>query len=350
MLLCVTGCQGIYKGAGNGIQRYSATQIVPFVSSGTDVSQACQMATAMTPVLFSFERVGTQLNDSRILMSMLSGHCASQQAWNAQLAYTVAMNQQQPAAAQDARIVEKRALIVAAQRYWSGYQAKDSWFSQKSPSSSVVYKNPGYKNPDFKNDRAIHQGMNPRCPKKFDSSAQMLWLVGMVDGLLAVMSDSLAERSANIPLSAIGEITEDAQCLRDDQWWGMASAVPAMVAALKNGDPSPYLPLLRKASGLGYEQGVRLAAVLEANIYVTQGNELALKEAIRRFVGNAEHPFKVNAEFALFDAAATEHVQAMSDQLWMRAKGHRTPVGQLGQFWDDKKTSVGDDVDLSEVL
>jgi hypothetical protein len=342
--ISLVGCQGIYKGAGNGVKRYSATQIVPFVSTGTDINQACLMASSMTPVLFSFERVGTKLSDSRILMSMLSGHCASQQAWDAQLAYTAAIKQQQQSIAQDARIVEKRALILAAQRYWSGYQGKRAAFAQSNEGGSA-YKNVGYKS-----EKIVDKNQNKHCPQKMDASAQMLWLVGMLDGLLAVMSDSLAERAANIPLSAIGEIAEDAQCLQDERSWGMASAVPAMVAALKSGDATPYLPALRKASQLGFNQGVRLAAVLEANIYVAQGNDVALKDAIRRYVGDVKQPFKVNADYALFDAAATEHVQAMSDQLWMRATGHRTPVGLLGKFWDDKTTSVGDDVDLSDVL
>lgn len=342
--IALSGCQGIYKGTGNGIKRYTATQIVPFVSAGTDIGQACLMATSMTPVLFSFERVGTELSDSRILMSMLSGHCASQQAWQAQLDYIAAIKQQQQSAAQDARIVEQRALVLAAQRYWSGYQAKRTAFAQLSSSGSA-YKNVGYKS-----EAVVDKNQNKHCPKQMQTSAQMLWLAGMLDGLLAVMSDNLAGRAANISLSAIGEIAEDAQCLQDAQWWGMASAVPAMVAALKNGDPTPYLPALRNASQLGFHQGVRLAAVLEANIYITQGNEMALKDAIRRFVGDAKQPFKVNPAYALFDAAATEHVLAMSDQLWMRATGHRTPVGQLGKFWDDKTSSVGDDVDLSDVL
>lgn len=343
-MITLSGCQGIYKGVGNGIKRYTATQIVPFVSAGTDIGQACLMATSMTPVLFSFERSGTNLSDSRILLSMLSGHCASRQAWEAQLAYTVAIKQQQQANAQDARIVEKRALMLAAQRYWSGYQGKQVAFAPASSSGSA-HKNFGYKG-----EQVTAKNQIQHCPKQMDTSAQMLWLVGMMDGLLAVMSDSLAERAANIPLSAIGEIAKDAQCLQDDQWWGMASAVPAMVAALKNGDPTPFLPQLRQSSQLGFNQGVRLAAVLEANIYVAQGNRPALKDAIRRYVGDAKQPFKVNAAYALFDAAATEHVQAMSDQLWMDATGHRTPVGQLGKFWDDKASSVGDEVDLSDVL
>ncbi len=344
-VMSLTACQGIYKGTGNGIKRYTATQVVPYVAATTDIHQACQMATAMTPVLFSFERVGTRLDDSRILLSMLSGHCASQQAWNAQLNYSAALKQQQQAAAQDARIVEKRALVLAAQRYWLGYQAKRQFFQQEgAPSQANSGSHPSK---SMLRPAASESGV---CPQNFDQSHQMLWLVGMVDGLLAVMSDSLAERAANIPLSAIGQIADDAQCLQDAQWWGMASAIPAMVAALKNGDAAPYLPALRQSSGLGFAQGVRLASVLEANIYVTQGNDAALKEAIRRFAGDAKQPFKVKSQYALFDAAATEHVQAMSDQLWMQATGHRTPVGQLGKFWDDKAASVGDDVDLSDVL
>lgn len=317
---------------GLGVKSYSATNMVPSVAASTDVSQACQMATAMAPVLFSFERVATRVEENKILLTMLSGHCASQQAWIAQLNYFSAVKHQQAEQAQDARILERRALITAAQRYWLGYQAKQNLFAPVT-SSAKTSATP----------------LANSCPKKFSDTDQLYWLVGMMDGLLAIMSDSLAERAANIPLSAIGEIAQDAKCLNDAKWWGLASAIPAMVAGLKKGDASPYLPVLQRASANGYAQGVRLASVLEANIYVIQGNDQALKQAIRRFTGADQPAFQRNKDFALFDAAAEEHMQAISDQLWVRATGHRTPIGQLGQFWDDAVKAVND-VDLSDIL
>ena len=37
---------------------------------------------------------------------------------------------------------------------------------------------------------------------------------------------------------------------------------------------------------------------------------------------------------------ATNMIVAISDRLWVEHTGHRTPMGQLGTFWDDQPENV----------
>ena len=46
---------------------------------------------------------------------------------------------------------------------------------------------------------------------------------------------------------------------------------------------------------------------------------------------------------------ATDMNVAVSDRLWVENTGHRTPMGQLGTFWDDQKEEV-ETMDLDDLL
>jgi len=40
----------------------------------------------------------------------------------------------------------------------------------------------------------------------------------------------------------------------------------------------------------------------------------------------------------------------LSDRLWTENTGHRTPIGEYGSFWDDKKEEVKLDQNLLDEL
>ena len=42
-------------------------------------------------------------------------------------------------------------------------------------------------------------------------------------------------------------------------------------------------------------------------------------------------------------------IVAVSDRLWVENTGHRTPMGQLGTFWDDQQEEV-ETMDLDDLL
>ena len=56
-----------------------------------------------------------------------------------------------------------------------------------------------------------------------------------------------------------------------------------------------------------------------------------------------------NEDWAFVDAMATNMVVALSDRLWVENTGHRTPLGQLGTFWNDQRKEV-ETMDLDDLL
>jgi hypothetical protein len=109
----------------------------------------------------------------------------------------------------------------------------------------------------------------------------------------------------------------------------MLAAATGDHAALQAADAD-----LSAASAIGEAQGVRLAQALQATLYTTQGNIEGARQVIREHVASKEkHP--PNPNYKLLDSLATRRLTSISDQLWTRATGHRTPYGKLGTFWDD---------------
>jgi len=109
----------------------------------------------------------------------------------------------------------------------------------------------------------------------------------------------------------------------------MLAAAAGDHAALQAADAD-----LSAASAIGEAEGVRLAQALQATLYASQGDTERAKQVIRQHVASKrQHP--PNPQYRLLDALATRRLTSISDQLWTRATGHRTPYGKLGTFWDD---------------
>jgi len=54
-------------------------------------------------------------------------------------------------------------------------------------------------------------------------------------------------------------------------------------------------------------------------------------------------------EWRQLDAMATAQLQGVSDLMWTEAKGHRTPTGKFGKFWDERAKATNA-IDLDDIL
>jgi hypothetical protein len=109
----------------------------------------------------------------------------------------------------------------------------------------------------------------------------------------------------------------------------MLAAAAGDAAALQAADTD-----LSEASAIGEAEGVRLAQALQATLYASQGNIEMAKQVIRDHVASKKQT-PPDPQYKLLDILATRRLTSVSDQLWTRATGHRTPYGKLGTFWDD---------------
>ncbi|MGR9044186.1 MAG: hypothetical protein ACU83N_02750 [Gammaproteobacteria bacterium] len=282
------------------------------------------MAEAFSLLLPALEEINASPYKLEILFDFLAGSCAEFTASEHELRYLRAVYNKNVTEAQDARIMQKRFLNLAANRQVKGYYNLARVFSAQSGES---------------------------CPEFVSDADEFYWLVGLMNGLQAVLNDLVSEAKASVPLDISHKVGRDANCLSNEKWWGLPDAIQATLWINSLGEPpqgvDPFA-VLNQAVQIGTRQGVNVAQVILARLYIGLGDSEHVKAIIRNQVlMAAEMPS--NSRYAFLDTVATAKLLAMSDYMWTEATGKRTPVGGLGTFWDDPKEKI-DIISITDVL
>lgn len=321
--IALSACSVVYKPAGWFIYDYTEDYAVPYTMKTVDFDMACSMTGAMLPVLMSFTELRSAPNKNAVVMNTLMGNCAEVAAAEEVLSYTRALKEQNVSAAKDARIREKRGYETAAMRQLAAYQAMVSEFGE-----------PG-----------------EQCPKLKEKD-EIYWVLGSLSGLQAVLSDLRSQTVVGVPKDVAMKSVRGIQCVDNNKWWGLPQALQAALwLMMPDGIPAgtDIWDEMAAAEQTATESGVRLAHAISAIIADSTGHNEALRAAIRVH-GSSLKTQARNPQYALIDLLATRHVQAISDRLWIEGTGARTPVGELGTFWDDPVESVMDDIDIDDLL
>lgn len=297
---------------------------VPYVLKTDDVAMGCVMSEALTLLIPSLAQMNASPYKLEVMFDFLSGSCAEFKAREEELRYIRAIHVKNVTEAQDARILQKRFLNLAARRQLKGYLNLELAFPEM----------PGNMCPDFTswND-------------------EFYWLVGLMDGLQAVLNDLASESSAKVPLDISLKVGRGASCLENKRWWGLPSAIQAAIWVSFPGHKpvgTEPLTMLDQAMETGLQQGMRIAQVIAAKIYTGLGNSERVKEIIRNNV-QTRTSVSTNPDFLFLDQVASMQLQAISDTMWTETTGKRTPIGGLGTFWDDPKNTQ-DTIDISDIL
>jgi hypothetical protein len=321
-LLAVTGCSSIYRTTGWFAYDFSESYAMPYVMKTDDTEMGCAMSEAMTPMLLSFSELTWSPDRLATTMYMQAGACAEAKANEEGLTYLRAYKAQNIGEAKDARIRQKRLFALAAQRQYKGYQHLVAEFGE-----------PGEACPDI------------------DEDEEFFWMLGLVSGLQAVMSDVRGQGEVGVPKDIAMKSVRGSQCLNAERWWGVPKAMQAAVwTMMPDNAPDGVDPWqeLADASEMAGEVGVRLAQAVEVVIADGSGNEERLRDAIRRHAQSVKTT-PANKQYRMLDIVATQQVLAVSDRLWTEATGSRTPVGGLGTFWDDKSPAE-EALDIDDLL
>ena len=323
-LLLSSSVNLLYKGTGNILIGYAKDQAIPYILETDNVDMGCMMSEAFAPFIFSFSRVTTPPYQLAIMFNYLSGSCTEFKAKEEELRYLRALRAKNITEAQDARITQKRLLNKAAQLQLNSYQSLELTFTE----------NPG-----------------EDCPAFASQDAEFYWLIGLVNGLQAVLNDLASQGRANVPLDIALKVNRGATCLDNEKWWGLPQAIQAAIwINFPNSKPSGIDPLavLNQSTLTGLQQSIRISQVIAAQVYIGLGDTGRVKNIIRQHVEEqTQNP--VQAAYSFLDVVATLYLQAMSDCLWTEATGKRTPIGRLGTFWDDP-TSIVDVIDIDDLI
>jgi hypothetical protein len=88
---------------------------------------------------------------------------------------------------------------------------------------------------------------------------------------------------------------------------------------------------LAAAAELGESKGMRLARAIQIESLAAAGRLEDVRAAIKTYAESREKT-PTHGAFALLDQNGLLLVQQMSDRIWTRETGHRTPLGALGTF------------------
>ncbi|MDS1310876.1 MULTISPECIES: hypothetical protein [Marinobacter] len=324
----LSGCGVInnmmYKTTGDVMQGFSREHTIPYLMESGDLAMGCAMSEATAPLLMSFGRVTDEPDQLAVMLYLSAGGCAEDQGREHELAALAAMYERKGNAAEDAMIRQKRAYALASKRYLKSWQHHNTYYGESGTGE---------------------------CPDFDDDLDEFIYLAGLLSGLQALNAEIQSTSSIGVPKNVGSIVARASSCLENDKWWGAPMALKATVWAMIPGaqpEGEDAFDRLAMTDRLGEEAGVRLSHVFHAIAATNKGDEAMVKSVVRRHAESLkEQP--ANAEWAFVDAMATNIIVSISDRLWVENTGHRTPLGQLGSFWDDQQKEV-ETMDLDGLL
>ena len=318
----VTGCS-VRDMAASGMVSFGNEYMSPWFMASSDTDIMCAMGEGMAAMTYP---MGPNIDPLIPMVTLASGMCADEKAKEEELRFLRAMGKNDVSTAQDARTMQKRWTKLAAERQYFGYQAAVRYFGE-----------PGAECPDFS-----------------DRNEEMAYMFGMFGGMQAVQMDLAVGGAGGVPLDVLPKAMEGLKCVDSDSFWGIPNAVSAVIditkARLDDNKSEMQLGLdrLDLAARTGEAQGVRMVHLIEAAMYMSQGDESAVKNVIREHVEKKEE-YPANPDLNLLDEMATRGLRLMSDKLWTAHTGQRTPFGKFGTFWDDQVIPA-DALDIDDLL
>lgn len=314
----LSGCTAVYKSTGDILVNYGRAEMTPYLMQGSDLGMACATGEAMTPFLVSFESVNSNPTRLAVLTNSMAALCAQQRALEHELDYLRAIRRGRSEVARDSRILQKRYSAQAATRLYESYQRAQKQYP------------------------AIRNGQCPRLRSEFD---QMVYMVGMLNGIQALVYDTVADNSLALPRNIPANVARAVECLDDNQWWGVPGAIRhtvwAILPMLAPAGTDPW-PALRQADQIGRRAGVRLSAALYAMAAYSVGDQQELRHAIHGFPQPAD---ELDPRYRMLNAVSAFTVQTLSDRLWTEATGNRTPFGALGTLPDDQQQTSDESIE-----
>ncbi|MDX1599686.1 MAG: hypothetical protein R3295_13565 [Marinobacter sp.] len=326
--VALSGCSVVshvtYKTTGDVLQGFSRNHTVPYLLATDDLAMGCAMSEATAPLLMSFGRVTNEPDQIAVMLYLSAAGCADEQAREHELTGLAALGDMDGDAAEDAMIRQKRAHALAAKRYFRSWQHHNAYYGE-----------PG----------------TGECPDFDDDLDEFIYMAGLLSGLQALNAEIQSTSAIGVPKNVGSMVGRATSCLDNEKWWGAPMALRATIWAMIPGampEGENAFERLEMSDRQGEQAGVRLSHVFHAISAMNKGDNERLRDVIRRHAESIEET-PSNEDWAFVDAMSTQLIVAISDRMWVENVGHRTPLGQLGTFWDDEPEDV-ETMDLDDLL
>lgn len=290
------------------VDNSTLTQVSPEVLAIPDVAMACAVGETTVPLMTAVD--DEKLRRSIAFSLISAAMCSEVRVWDAELerrqAVYLAGQSEEPATwsaiATDAAARESRAHLEAAQRNLWVWEALETEYGT----------------------------VGEDCPE-LDDEEQVLYLMGLASGSLAVLHDGAADHALDINQGVARQVERGAACLDSGALWGVPNALRASVwIAVPGAGPSGVDPWaqLESSAMLGDSQGVWLARALHAQAAGAAGNTAALDAAFTAHKLAMEQGG--SPDHGLLNDYSHRMIRHESDRIWMSQTGHRTESGRFG--------------------
>lgn len=311
LVMVLSGCSvnPLHKITGDVMTGYAEKENTPYVLAMTDIEMACSLGESVDPLLYSFSRVTMAPEKTGTLLQILSGICMEQRAVEEELRYLRADYNDNTGNMRDARENMQRLYGITASRRVEAYQRMLRGFSYDPV--------PGAECPDFYTDQD-----------------EITYLLGLAAGAQAVIDNGKSRGRADVPRSIAAEVERSADCVDNEKWAGLPNALKAsiwvLLPDLRPNDDVDAWETLRESRELGFERGIRTAAALELLMAENVGREKVIAESLA-YIEEHSEDFDVNPKYSLPDLVGMRIAWGVSDRLWTKEHGYRTPKSRFGE-------------------
>lgn len=299
VLAALTGCA-------KKVDRFTVGRVVDRGMAVPDVPKVCALGASLAHPLAAASREARPPRKAMVIAELTSATCEQSLAWEAELdglrakRNLATLGEARAAEITDAKIREQRAHTAAARRFWRAFVQLEAEYGTIG---------------------------DEKCPG-IAKRDEIVYVTGLVAGMLAVLHDRAGGGDVNVPLDTIGKVSRGASCVDDAAWWHVPTALQAASWAIIPGSgPAGVDPWAKaeEAADAGDASGVRVARALEVLVAANAGRSDVLVPAIEAHAASlAATP--QSEEWALLDEYARLVSIHQSDVLWMEAAGHRTPT------------------------
>lgn len=299
LFFATTSCS-VQKMAMESVVSFTKEDAIPYLMTQDDVASAAAMGEAFVPLIASMTRLEINTSEVVVASAMASGMAAEEQAREGELARLRAIRENRAMEAQDALIVEKQGHALAAKRFYDAYL----------------------------NALEAYGDLSQSCPSFEDEVSELLALLGIASGALAILHDFNAEKAVSISLDVPVKIEKAAQCFDNNKWWGLPQALRASIwLSIPGSGPQGVDPLvvMKEAAGVGDASGVYLSRALWVQMAKSVGNEQSMCEALAGFPTDSP----TTSDYALLSAYARQMARHQADVRWTQEEGHRAPFGSM---------------------
>lgn len=333
--LFLGGCKGInqflvkpmLKPSADSVTLLSEAHVVPYLLTTDDTTIGCAGSESTTNLIMALGRVTEEPHELAVMLHLGSGGCEQRRAFEKEMEYLKYIRAQQPDMAQDALFAQKIHHGKAAKRYYTAWK-------------QLILFNDG-------------EEIGDGCPDHLDQTFdELVWLAGLLAGLSAMLQDTQSGVGIGVPKNIPKKVERAVGCLDNNKWFGIPMALKAAIWLLLPGampEGEDGWSRLEQADLIGEHAGVRVPHLLHVVAANAKGDMERVRKVIKRHAEHIEE-HESNAQFRMFDTIATAGIQQISDRMWVEAMGHRTPVGQLGSFWDENAADDIESVDLDDLF